>query len=180
MNMGIKTSSKELVSSLNFALRGIAHPRRVGTFLQTPEDVAEKIAQEVSGKNVVEFGPGLGAITYKILERLPTDGRLYCFELDPYFYKELAKKIKDPRFTIFLKSAEYLEQEVANFDCIVSGLPLTALERSVAEMILEVSKKAKRFIQYKYFPSAKMLENYFKNIREEKAGIYIIYVCDNK
>ncbi len=53
MNIAKKASSSGLVSSLKFALRGIVHPKRVGTFLQTPEDVAEKIAQEVSGNNVV-------------------------------------------------------------------------------------------------------------------------------
>lgn len=169
--------------SLIFALRFLKHPKRVGTFFQTPDYVADKIVNEIIGKDIIEFGPGLGAITYKILEKLPFDGTLACFETDRLFYKHLEKtrrKLNDSRFEVLNKSAEHLEDYIKNFDCIVSGIPLTSADRAETRRILEISRKAKRYIQYKYVSSEKLLDNYFTSVRKERVGIHVIYVCSNE
>jgi phospholipid N-methyltransferase len=104
---------------------------------------------------------------------------LHCFELDRVCYRELRRRIRDPRVRVYHKSAECLEEELDDFDCVVSGLPLTSINEKTARTILKASQKAKRFIQYKYFPSDKLLSDFFGNIREERIGIHVIYVCEN-
>lgn len=169
--------------SLLFVLRFLKHPKRVGTFFQTPGYVADKIVNEIIGKDIIEFGPGLGAITYKILEKLTHDGKLTCFETDRLFYNHLEKnrkRLNDLRFEVLNKSAEHLEDYVQNFDCIVSGIPLTFVNRAEIGRILKISKKARRYIQYKYVSSEKLLDDYFTSVRKERVGIHVIYVCSNE
>ena len=163
------------------------HPRRVGTFTQSSLSLVEAIVKEVVGKNIIELGAGQGPITRRILDNLPEDGNLIAFEIDKRFCKNL-EKIKDSRLKVIcdcvLDSKDYLQDINYEIDCIVSGLPLTSLDKNQARGILDFCSKSKRFIQYKYFKSDKLLRDYFSEIRVEKVSRNLppalIYICSNE
>ncbi|OGZ07158.1 MAG: hypothetical protein A3C93_06115 [Candidatus Lloydbacteria bacterium RIFCSPHIGHO2_02_FULL_54_17] len=84
---------------------------------------------------VVEYGPGEGTITRKILRVLPSDARLIVVEPNLDFVEAL-KKVADPRLTIVPKMAQDLSPDdlfsMRGADAVVASLPsfyLTPEER---------------------------------------------------
>ena len=59
-------------------------------------------------KIIVEFGPGNGVFTKKLLSRLSDDSQLIVFEINEFFYQQLLQ-INDSRLTVINASAEALE-----------------------------------------------------------------------
>jgi phospholipid N-methyltransferase len=119
---------------------------------------------------LVEFGPGNGAITKLILEKLPINATLICFEINDCFYNELSQ-IKNKQLIVVKSSAEKIEEELKklnlNKTChIISSLPLTIIPEEVADEILEKSFRALvdngTFIQFQYsLTYFKKLKNVF-------------------
>ncbi len=71
-----------------------------------------------AGDQVVEIGPGLGALTSKILEKITDSGKLLAYEIDNDLIPILTRKFDVPNFklvhTDFLKSQ--LESDLEYFD----------------------------------------------------------------
>jgi phospholipid N-methyltransferase len=111
-----------------------------------------------TAKCIIEFGPGTGIFTHKLLEKMTQDCRLFVFEINPAFFEEL-KTINDKRIIVINDSAEncmthlkHHHQE--NADYIVSSLPFAMIPAQVVDAILEnayhvLSEKGK-FIQFQY------------------------------
>lgn len=169
----------------NFVYEFLKHPSEIGTFTQSSKFLAKAIAYEMNGSSqVVEFGAGMGAVTTEILKRLPSDGRLTCFEVNAHFCRHLSK-IKDPRLKVINDSAKNCEKYVQNLDCIVSGLPLMLFNKSKREDILAISSKSKRFIQLQYSPALRQkLENHFSNVKLKLTPLNFppafVFVCENR
>lgn len=157
------------------------HRKELGTPFQSSKYLVRTIAREVIGVNVIELGAGHGPITRGILAYHP-EVRLTAFEINSKLLEHL-DDIQDSRLRIVRASAEEFPDYVSDFDCIVSGLPLTSMPKSVVDKILSDSKKAKRYIQYKYFPEKKLLENYFDNVKARivwrNVPPALVYVCSN-
>ena len=160
------------------------HSKELGTPFQSSKYLVRAVAREVVGLNVIELGAGHGPITRGILAYHP-NVRLTAFEINHKLLEHLAQ-IQDPRLTIVRESAENFLDYVNgldSIDCIVSGLPLTSMPKSVVEKILESSRKSQRYIQYKYFPEKRLLENYFDHIKAKIVWRNIppalVYVCSN-
>lgn len=166
----------------DFVYEFIKHPSRVGTLTQSSRFLARAIAQQINGSShVIEFGPGMGAVTTEILKRLPAHGRLTCFEINPCFCHYLSR-INDPRLRIINDDARNCEKYVHNLDCIVSGLPLVLLNKSAREEILAISRKSKRFIQLQYSPVlAETVKTYFSDVKVSFTLLNFppafVYVC---
>lgn len=111
----------------------------------------------------VEYGPGVGTFTTRILDLLPPDGRLIAIDTNPRFIDFLGKTIDDPRFEAVLGSAADVESIVRNAghahaDYVISGLPFTALPKEVAEGIVAATYAVLRdggaFMTYQFLPTA--------------------------
>ena len=152
--------------STRFIYEFLKHPIEVGTVTQSSRLLARAMAQEIDGSlHVIEFGAGTGSVTTQILRRLPGNGRLTCFEINPAFCKYLLK-INDPRLRIINDDAKNCEKYVDSLECVVSGLPLTLFSKSEREKILGISSKSKRFIQLQYSPLLKKtMKNYFSDVK---------------
>lgn len=107
---------------------------------------------------IVELGPGNGAITHHILERLHPNAVLICFEINDEFYAEL-QKIKHPQLIILKESAENIQQELEKLgykkaNHIISSLPLTIIPKEISNAILKTSFNSLQtnglFMQYQY------------------------------
>jgi phospholipid N-methyltransferase len=114
----------------------------------------------------VEYGPGVGTFTTRILDLLPPDGHLIAIDTNPRFIDFLKKTIDDPRFEPVLGSAADVESIVraAGFheaDYVISGLPFTALPQDVAEGIVDATYAVLRvggaFMTYQFLPTARDL-----------------------
>lgn len=117
-------------------------------------------------KLFVEYGPGVGTFTTRILDCLPPDGRLLAIDTNPRFVEFLRKTITDPRFEVVLGSATDVESIVrasglARADYIISGLPFSSLPQTVAEQIVAASYAVLRdggaFMTYQFRPTARDL-----------------------
>ena len=170
------------MKTLRFVYEFIKYPIQVGAFTQSSKVLAKKMAEEINGSTkVVEFGAGTGSVTTEILKRLPENGRLTCFEINPQFCKQL-EKIRDCRLKIINDDAKNYEYYVDSVDCIISGLPLTLFDKSKKERILAITSKSKRYIQLQYTPLlGKKMKHYFSDVKlkfvPQNLPPAFIYVC---
>ena len=169
---------------IKFILESVKHPKWTGACCQSSKGLARKMAQKIeNSKNVIEFGPGAGIITHEILNHLPEDGRLTCFEINPVFCKHL-KTINDPRLTVINDDALNCRKNIDDYDCVVSGLPLTVFTKPQRENIIAISSRSKKYIQFQYTPFLqRKLKNHFTDVKLDFIPMNVppafIYVCSN-
>ncbi len=160
-----------MVSRINFLKESIKNLKTLGTITPSSRFLAERMLKKIDFSKVnilVELGPGNGAITKFILDRLPKNATLICFEINDNFYNQLLK-IKNPNLIVVKSSAEKIEEELKklNFnkaDHIISSLPLTIIPDLVTDEILKNSfnalSKNGTFIQFQYSLT------YFKKLKK--------------
>jgi phospholipid N-methyltransferase len=173
------------MNALRFLYESFKHPIQIGAFSQSTKYVAQKMAQHLNGsKTVLEFGPGTGNVTRQILKKLPANGQLVCFEINPNFCDSL-RAIEDDRLTVINDDASNFENYVDKVDCIISALPLNLLKKSKRDKIIAKSGKSKIFIQLQYTPFlAGKMKQYFDDVKIKFAPLNLppafIYVCKLK
>lgn len=122
--------------------------------------IVEKIEPE-QAQVVLELGPGDGAITQYILERVRPDTQVLVFEVNPVFIQKLDSTFDDPRLSLVYDSAEHIgkhlaERGIESADYIVSGIPFVMLPESLAEAITQACFRCLRpgglFVQFHYSP----------------------------
>jgi len=96
---------------------------------------------------IVEYGPGLGTITSRILSRMGPQARLVVFEMNADFVSYLQRKFPDPRLHVVYGSAETVQSELdrlglAGADYIISGIPYTTMPAARCESIMRESRAA--------------------------------------
>ncbi len=145
----------------NFFKEAIATAKTSGTIAPSSRFLADRMLKGIdfeSAKLIVELGPGDGAITKHLLQRIGPNTKLICFEINENFYKEL-QKINNPQLIVLKESAENLKKEIQKFnfeeaDYIVSSLPLSIIPKEVSMSILnkshEILKKGGKYIQFQY------------------------------
>jgi phospholipid N-methyltransferase len=124
---------------------------------------------------MVELGPGTGAFTPFLLDRMKPDAVLILIELNDTFYRELVHKIKDPRAIIVHGSATDLPEllqslNLEKVDCILSSLPLAIFSHELSNRILQASKavlhQGGHFVQFQYsLQSRKKIFRQFGNLK---------------
>lgn len=109
-------------------------------------------------RTLVELGVGDGCVTRELLRRMHPDARLVSLEINPAFV-EACRALDDPRLTLVEACAtqlpEVLKREgLGEVDAVVSSLPLSIMDPSAVEAILDVSRsvlrQGGRFLQYQY------------------------------
>jgi len=151
-------------------LRGfIEHPAMVASVVPSSQATIDAMLAKVDWSRCrlfVEYGPGVGTFTTRILDLLPPDGRLIAIDTNPRFIEFLKKTIDDPRLEPVLGSAADVESIVraaghAHADYVISGLPFTALPQDVAEGIVAatyaVLREGGAFMTYQFLPTARDL-----------------------
>lgn len=133
----------------------------IGALSPSSSFLAEKMLKPIhfkEAKCIVEFGPGTGVFTLKLLEQMSPDTKLLVFEIHPAFHEELLT-IKDPRLIVINDSAERIEHyltlhHLEKADYIVSSLPFAMIPDEVVDTILknsfEVLSPKGKFIQFQY------------------------------
>ncbi len=124
-----KKIGKHFDGELRFVRGMIEGPKQVGAILPTSSVTAKVMARVInpaSGLKVLELGPGTGAITKAILNRIPPQ-RLVSVEYSTPFYNHLAASFPDVHFIngdAFDLDTSLGELRNETFDCVISAIPL--------------------------------------------------------
>ena len=133
----------------------------IGALSPSSSFLAEKMLKPIhfeEAKCIVEFGPGTGVFTTKLLEKMNPDSKLLAFEINPAFHEEL-KTIDDNRLIVINDSAEKIDHyltlhQLEKADYIVSSLPFAMIPDEVVDAILKNSIEALaskgKYIQFQY------------------------------
>ena len=172
---------------LQFLGAFLREPARVGAFVPSSPALAQAMlcgCDLKDAKTVVEFGPGTGAFTRLILERIGKQTAFLALELDEKHARGLRQHF--PRLNVYHDSAERIQKYLAQHrrskaDYIISGLPWANMAVKVQEHILNavVASLAPdgMFTTFSYvhacwLPRARRfrdrLENYFAEVKTSR------------
>ena len=154
----------------NFLKEFFKERKTVGAIRPSSKSLGNKMLKNVDFKSsdtIVEFGPGTGVFTRRIIKKMNPNAKLYVFEFHEPFFKKLHKEFKEnPNVQIIYDSAEnlmkYLEADKKQHaDVIISSLPLTNFDQSLKAKILEAAETALKpngnYIQFQYSLNARRL-----------------------
>lgn len=182
----------------NFLKEFFKERKTVGAIRPSSKSLAKKMLKNVDFKEsnvIVEFGPGTGVFTRRIIEEMNPNANLYVFELHEPFYIKLQKEFEnDKRIQVINDSAanvrKYLEADKKEFaDVIISSLPLTNFDQKLTMRILksaEIALKAEgQYIQFQYSLNArKLLNKIFNSISVQFTANNLppafVYTCKKK
>ncbi len=145
-------------------IRGmIDGPKQVGAILPTSSITARRMASVIdptSGLPVLELGPGTGAITKAILEKVEPQ-KLVSVEYSEDFYSHLVETY--PEVNFIRGDAFDLDNTLGSlasqtFDCVISAIPLLSFpvaERiKVLEDLLDRIPAGRPVVQISYGPKS--------------------------
>ena len=161
-----------------FVTEFIRHPRRTGAIAPSSPELARNILKGVDFNNcqcIVEYGPGTGVFTERIVKKKNPDTLFLALESNPRFCESLRKKYYEDKNVIVINdSAENLQKYLDEYhlekvDYIVSGLPFTSLPPAVSERILSNTTKILgtegKFITFQYTLFKKgLFEHFFADL----------------
>lgn len=170
-------------------IKNFISDHKVASITPTSKFTTEKVCDLIDFSKdirIIEYGPGDGVITRKLLEELSPGSEIMAIETNKNFVKEL-RKIKDKRFTIIHASAEDVEKialkkEWASVDYIVSGIPFSLIKEEVKQKILSQSSKLLTkegfFLVYQTTNHLKpLMRKHFKEIKSTIEFLNIPPLC---
>jgi phosphatidylethanolamine/phosphatidyl-N-methylethanolamine N-methyltransferase len=119
-----------------------------GSIVPSSRYLAQAMARHIAGPrgpaNILEVGPGTGAVTRRILRLLKPEDRLDLVELNESFADLLRQRFQsDPLFqraagqaTVHVCGIEAFQSDV-RYDYIVSGLPFANFSATFVEQVLQ-------------------------------------------
>lgn len=172
---------------IKFLIEYFKSPRTIGAVAPSSERLAEKMVRDIDFQDaevIVEYGPGTGVFTEKLVEKKKKDTLLILLEYNKDFCKQLEDKYSGHNNVIIINdSAEnvdkYLVQHKINkVDYVVSGLPFASLPKEVSNKILKktrtILKKNGLFITFQYTLLKKdFITEYFKETDIERVILNI-------
>ncbi|WP_053956711.1 class I SAM-dependent methyltransferase [Inediibacterium massiliense] len=169
----------------NFIKQYIKNPRTVGAIAPSSKKLAYKMIEDINFFNtacIVEYGPGTGVFTEKILENKKDETVFIAIEYNKDFYEILKNKFRDKKnFILINDSVENLKEHLHQYnieqvDYIVSGIPFASLPEAMSENILAITKdilsREGNFITFQYtLLKEQLFRDYFRNIKRKKVLI---------
>ncbi len=140
---------------------------------------------------IVEFGPGVGTITQRVLPRLHPSAKLVVIEMNADFVRYLKQTNGDERLQVVHGSAADVDRILRQLDLppadyIISGIPFTTMTDTVRESLLHKTRNALAptgsFLVYQFTRAVRPdLHRIFGNVREEFEPLNILparlYYC---
>jgi len=124
-----------------FLRKFLQTPVQIGSVVPSSESLARMITDAIGleqARSVAELGPGTGAFTGTIVQRIAPHVKLLAVEVDPVF--AAAVQARFPQIRVVNGPAEnlvdYLSGAAGSLDCIVSGLPWALFPAAQQERIL--------------------------------------------
>jgi phospholipid N-methyltransferase len=135
---------------MRFLTEFLRDPTGIGAILPSSSRLAEEITSDVgleTARVVVEYGPGTGAFTQSILERLAPGAVFFAIERNARMARVLRERF--PSVTVYEDSVACLgrilrELGVERVDCIISGLPWASFSDALQDQLLDATLAALR------------------------------------
>ena len=165
-----------------FLLEYIKNPKSVGAIAPSGKSLANKMVSDIDfdkSKCIVEYGPGTGVFTEKILSRIKDDTIVILVEINKEFYNILKSIYGHKKNVIIVNdSAENIDKILKKYsidavDYIISGLPFASLPKNISKSILEKTSKIIKgnaeFITFQYtLLKLDLFKEYFIDINYKK------------
>jgi phospholipid N-methyltransferase len=138
----------------------LRRPREVGSIIPSSRFLERRVvrcADTSHARCLVELGPGTGGTTRALLAAMAPDARLLSIEINPRLAILVRQRNPDPRLTVHQGSAADIAEALSaaglgSPDVVLSGIPFSTLERSLALAILrsvrDVLAPGGRFVAY--------------------------------
>lgn len=166
----------------NFLIQYIKSPRTIGAIAPSSKKLAKKMVDDINfstSKCIVEYGPGTGVFTDKLVKNKKKDTLLILLEFNEEFCKQLEAKYNHyDNILIINDSAENIDKHlkkhnIEKVDYVVSGLPFASLPKDISNMILNKTRKILNknglFITFQYTLLKKeYIASYFKAVNYER------------
>ena len=156
-----------------FLTQFLRHYETTGAIIPSGRALAAALCRHVGAgapQRILEAGPGTGAVTGCVIERMRADDQLWLVELNPAFAAHLRNAFTErPSFQAVANRCHLVEGSVQDlgqdtqFDLVVSGLPLNNFSPEVVRAILASFAKLLKptgilsFFQYILIRDAKTL-----------------------
>jgi phospholipid N-methyltransferase len=133
-----------------FATNFFKHPLMLGSMFPSSRYLAEHLLEKIDfpqANVIVEYGPGTGAITYRIVERLSLNARLIAIETNPELAEHLRTSNADHRLIVVTGSAGDVQQILGEHgftgaDYIISGIPFSTIAHEQRLQVLAATRAA--------------------------------------
>ncbi|MGE8207636.1 class I SAM-dependent methyltransferase [Heyndrickxia sp. NPDC080065] len=186
------------MKSFLFLFQYLLNPRTIGAILPSSKNLAQRMMDHIdfeTAEYIVEYGPGTGVFTDKIIENRRPHTVVLLIESNQEFCRLLEERYENEENIFIVNgSAEdtdkYLnEYGIPYIDYVVSGLPFASLPKSVSNTILIKTKRLLsdhgKFITFQYTQFKKrFIQQYFERIeiKREFRNIPPAYVfsCSNQ
>lgn len=160
---------------------------QVGALTPSGDKLADAMVEWIdwnSVKSVVEFGPGTGVFTEKILTKLEPDSKFFAVEQDEHLAD--ITRARCPKATVYTDcvsniSALCEREGIEKVDAVISGLPWAVftpeLQKELIEEMKSVLKPGGKFVTFAYLqgmllPAAqrfrKLLNDEFQDVHQSK------------
>jgi len=123
--------------SVLFFKRFLKRPLQIASIVPSSKVLVERVANKIDfdrARIIAEYGPGEGAHSRELAQRMRPDAQLLLFELDPAFSRDLKRQFaNDQRVHVINANAatiggELVYRGIAQCDYIISGIPFSILE----------------------------------------------------
>ncbi len=144
-------------------LKTLMADRYVASVTPSSRFAVEKICRKIDfGRHLtlVEYGPGTGVFTRRILAKMSCRSRLIAIERNRNFHRHLKERIDDPRLILLHDSAENVLSLLERYgqgqaDYVLSGIPFSFLSgparRAIVENTHAALRQGGRFLAYQTF-----------------------------
>jgi phospholipid N-methyltransferase len=165
------------MSAKSFIAQFLKKGNKVGAVAPSSRFLAAKMLKNIPFdrcETIVEFGPGTGAFTGYIQEKMKPSARLIIIELNETFCQDLTHKFACSNTEVIQGSATDLssilsDRGIKNADCIISSLPLAIFDEPLREYILSAAHQCLsvggHFVQFQYsLQSKKAIKRHFNHM----------------
>ena len=123
--------------SVLFFKRFLKRPLQIASIVPSSRVLVERVANKIDfdrARIIAEYGPGEGAHSRELAQRMRPNAQLLLFELDPAFSRDLKRQFANDRRVHVINAnaatigGELVRRGIAQCDYIVSGIPFSILE----------------------------------------------------
>lgn len=172
---------------LEFFKEFIIYPKTTGAIAPSSERLSELItdvAELSEADSVVEFGPGTGVFTEKILQKIPQKANFIAIESNANFVA--ATKQRCPQAIICHDNVIHAKKilkihGISHCDCIISGLPWASFDKQLQNQLLstvfDILRPGGKFLTFAYLQGLLLpggmnfrdkIQAYFPNVTTTK------------
>ncbi|MGI8431610.1 MAG: class I SAM-dependent methyltransferase [Chthoniobacterales bacterium] len=163
-----------------FFKRFLQKPFQIASIIPSSKALVERVGSKMDFSQpriIAEYGPGEGVHSRALARRMDANSRLFLFELDPAFSKDLERQFADdPRVSVINRDAASLAEELAQrgiekCDYLLSGIPFSILEikkkRALLQDTYDALKAGGAFIIYQVTNELRQHATFFDRAESE-------------